>query len=128
MKIKKGQGKSFHGTGIEIKLSKSDISKALHLYLYSKGVLIEGARTTRIDDNFNISIHVDPSGSVLKDDVIISGKTGEKVKEEENCSNCKFCLPVSPYDNFMCQNEGSKHFEKYINLKDGCEMFKKYYD
>lgn len=78
MIIKKGNGKTKYGKGIDIKLSGEEVALAIDSYLYSHGIYIEGAATIRVNDNFCKfgSVYVDPSGSIIFKGKKISGRTG----------------------------------------------------
>ena len=55
--------------GARVSLDGDDLCKAIGLYLYSKGVYINGPRTIRINDGPTMgnkaSIYVDPSGGCV---------------------------------------------------------------
>lgn len=79
MIIKKGDGKSKYGAGIDIKLSGEEIALAIDSYLYSHGIYIEGAATIRVNNDFCKfgSVYVDPSGNIIYKGKRISGRTGK---------------------------------------------------
>ncbi len=75
MKIERGNGKTEYGYGINIKLTKDEVCRAIDSWLVGQGVYIVGSRTTRIDNNL-CDIYVDPSAYVNTDNGTISGRTG----------------------------------------------------
>jgi len=74
MKIKYGKGKTKFGTGVNIKLSGSEVAMAIHTYLTAHNVHISGASTIRVNGELceKGSIYVDPSAFV-----IVNGKKWE---------------------------------------------------
>ena len=80
MKVKKGKGTSEFGTGIKIELTGDELAHAIDMFLYYKKVYVDGARTIRVNGERcdSASIYVDPSGSLMKKGVRISGRTGKK--------------------------------------------------
>ena len=75
MKIKKGKGKTKYGSGINIKLSGSEIATAIDAYLVARNVHIRGPRTIRINDELckRGNIYVDPIGFIIKKGKKIEG-------------------------------------------------------
>ena len=80
MKIKKGKGTSECGAGIDIQITGNELAHAIHTFLYSKNVYIDGASTVRVNGEMceSASVYVDPSGSVIKNGVRRNGRTGKK--------------------------------------------------
>ena len=79
MKIQKGKGTTEFGTGIDIELTGEELAHAISTYIYSKRILILGARTIRVNGKLceSASVYVDPSGDVIQKGIKISGRTGK---------------------------------------------------
>ena len=67
MKVKYGKGKTEFGTGVEIKLSGSEVATAIYAYLAAHEVYVNGAATIRVNGELckKGSMYVDPSGEVI---------------------------------------------------------------
>lgn len=80
MNIKTGKGTSEYGPGIEISLTGEEIAIAIDLYLYSKGVLILGPRTTQVNNELcqGGEVYVDPSGYIIAYRKKYTGREGIK--------------------------------------------------
>ena len=80
MQIKKGKGTTEYGPGIEIRLNGDEVASAIDLYLYSKGVFVNGARTITIDGELcyehDTKVYVDPSGFVIANGKKYDGRDG----------------------------------------------------
>jgi len=67
MKVKYGNGKTEYGTGVDIKLTGSEVAMAIYTYLTAHGVHVSGAATVKVNGELckKGSIYVDPSGEVV---------------------------------------------------------------
>lgn len=86
MKIKKGKGQTEFGKGIDIKLSGTEVARAISAFLVTKGVYVDGPATITVNGELckEGSIYVDPSGNVIdKKGTRISGRTGKPEKYEK---------------------------------------------
>jgi len=62
MKVKK------HGAGVLISLSGKDVARAIDSYLVAHGIIVDGPRTVRVNNQLcEIGrVYVDSSGAVIK--------------------------------------------------------------
>ena len=74
MKIGKGDSAGIYSEGTVIELTGDEVALAIDSWVYSQGVVIDGARTVRVNE-VNIEsayIYVDPSGRVIKRGEVLS--------------------------------------------------------
>ena len=80
MKIKKGQGSTKYGPGVEIKLKGDEVALAIMAWLTAKDCHISGPRTItiKVDEESGLiesgRIYVDPSGKVIHKGKEYSGR------------------------------------------------------
>jgi hypothetical protein len=87
MEIKKGNGRTKFGKGINILLTGEEVGLAISAYLKANKVHISGARTIMVNGDLcnKGRIYVDPSASVIHEGKKYSGVTGEIERlEKEN--------------------------------------------
>jgi len=79
MKVKHGKGETKYGPGVQIKLTGSEVARAIDAYLVSHGIHVSGPRTILVNGGYckKGEVYVDPSGFVIEDGIKISGN-GEK--------------------------------------------------
>ena len=79
MKVKFGKGKTKYGTGVQIKLSGSDVAMAIDAYLVAHDINVSGPRTITVNGQLceKGNVYVDPSGKVVYNGVGYSGR-GDK--------------------------------------------------
>lgn len=93
MKITKGNGTTEDGTGIDIELSGNEVAGAIIKYLERNDIFITGPRSVFVNDVLceRGSVYVDPSGTVERNDKIISGRDGS-VKSEDGRRLLRNCI------------------------------------
>lgn len=76
MNIQFGDGKSEYGTGVQIDLTGAEVATAIDAYLVAHGVIVNGARTIRVNGELckKGEIYVDPSGRVINNGIGWSGR------------------------------------------------------
>lgn len=76
MEIEYGNGTTKFGPGVRIALTGDEVAAAIHAYLVSHGVHVDGPRTMRVNGDLCKSgdVYVDPSGFVIHDGKKISGR------------------------------------------------------
>lgn len=79
MKIRKGNGPTKYGPGIEIKLTGDEVAGAIYTWLCAQNVHIRGPATITVNGALckKGRVYVDPSGCVYHDGKRWSGRTGE---------------------------------------------------
>lgn len=67
MKVRKGDGTTEFGPGVQVDLTGSEVATAIDAYLVAHGVCVRGPRTVRVNDRLleTGSVYVDPSGFVI---------------------------------------------------------------
>ncbi len=80
MEIKKGNGKTQFGAGVDINLTGEEIATAVFSWLVGHGVNIDGPRTIRVNGELinNGNIYVDPSGGVFVNPPGVVAHNGER--------------------------------------------------
>ena len=76
MKIKYGKGKTEFGTGVQIKLTPSEVALAIYAYLTAHDVHISGAATITTENGELLTKHkmyVDPNGQVVAKGKMFAG-------------------------------------------------------
>lgn len=76
MEIDYGKGTTEYGTGVDIKLTGSEVAMAIETYLIAHNVRYTGPRTITVNDELcrEANVYVDPSGSVIADGIRYSGR------------------------------------------------------
>ena len=66
-KVKKGNGKTEFGPGVEVTLTGSEVATAVDAFLVAHGIHVSGPRTITINGELCVagSVYVDPSGFVI---------------------------------------------------------------
>jgi hypothetical protein len=69
MNIRRGDGETKYGPGVQIDLDGNDIALAIEAYLVAHNIHIFGPRTTRVNGELieTGEIYVDPSGFVIEE-------------------------------------------------------------
>lgn len=67
MEIKRGNGKTQYGPGVDIFLTGDEVATAIMAYLVARGVHVAGPRTIVVNDELCVAgrVYVDPSGFVI---------------------------------------------------------------
>ena len=76
MIVKHGEGRTEYGPGVDIVLTGDEVATAIDAWLVAHGVYVDGPRTVTVNGDLCEvgNVYVDPSGSVVKDGVRISGR------------------------------------------------------
>jgi hypothetical protein len=77
MIVKYGEGTTTYGPGVEIKLTGSELARAIDVWLLSQQVIVQGPRTITYNGELledSCRIYVDPSGSVIHCGERLSGR------------------------------------------------------
>lgn len=81
MKVKYGNGLTESGPGVSVEMTGDEVAKAIDAYLVAHGISVKGPRTIRLNGtlctHMDMSMHVDPSGSVIADGIRFSGSGPE---------------------------------------------------
>jgi len=79
MNIEYGNGTTEYGTGISISLTGNEVATAIDEWLEKNHVKVNGPRTITVNGEMckNGHIYVDPSGSVVREE-IFDGKGSKK--------------------------------------------------
>lgn len=82
MKIKKGEGTSKYGTGVEITLTGEEVALAIETFLTARNVHISGSRTIYVNEELcaSGSVYIDSSAIVIAKGNRWDCRTGKKVK------------------------------------------------
>jgi len=67
MNISSGNGATKYGPGVNIDLTGEEVATAIHAWLVSHGVHVDGPRTVQVNGELCVygNIYVDPSGFVI---------------------------------------------------------------
>lgn len=74
--IKRGEGKTQYGPGVSIELTGEEVATAIAAYLVAHDINISGARTITVNGELCEAgqVYVDPSGHVVSEGMMISGR------------------------------------------------------
>lgn len=74
--VETGKGKTEYGPGVEITLSGDDVARSIDNYLKLHEIGVNGPRTVQVNDDLcrKGRVYVDPSGYVIHNGNIISGR------------------------------------------------------
>ena len=78
MIVKRGNGRSAFGPGVDIELDGDEVATAIDAYLVAHGVHVNGPRTIRVNGALCESgrVYVDPSGYAVVNGKKIDGGRG----------------------------------------------------
>ena len=80
IEVKYGNGMTEYGPGVEINLTGNDVAIAIDEYLESRGIIVNGPRTIKVNgDLCEVGyVYVDPSGEVIANGERYSGRGPNK--------------------------------------------------
>lgn len=86
MRVKYGKGLIKYGTGVDIKLTGSEVATAIDAYLVAHGIEVSGPRTITVNGNLceKGRVYVDPEGFVIHDGKEFSGRGPQGDDEDDN--------------------------------------------
>jgi hypothetical protein len=82
MRVNYGRGTTEYGPGVEVKLTGTEIVKAIQAYLVAHGVHLNGPCTFTINGELikKGKVYVDPSGFVIHDGKMLDGRGPDVAK------------------------------------------------
>ena len=91
MLVKYGHGKTPYGPGVIIELDGDEIATAIEAYLVAHQVTINGPRTIQVNGELceRGHVYVDPSGFVVSDGEMLSGRGADRQKQQEEIDKLK---------------------------------------
>jgi hypothetical protein len=122
MEVYFGNGKTEHGTGVQIDLTGEEVARAIYAYLVAHNVHIQGAATIRVNGELckEGEIYVDPSGFVVANGKKWSGRgMKESIEKYERAFNARLAYEkncIAKYD--YLDNRPSKPPIKGERMKD----------